>query len=172
MTSFLDELNQWTEFDAAVLALGRALGVFPPTTRVEEARALLATNGAVGSTLTGLLERLTWLGVLECDDEAQRYRSAPQRLHPLGAADDVPTLKAGPPRRAHIAMSIDPAGEFRLEANRVGFRFLARLFEEIANSGLQSGWQFRRDRAFMAGAGVHPFWFALSDPEVDDGNEP
>jgi hypothetical protein len=171
MMPLLDHLKEWTDLDAAAFALGQVLGVFPTTTRLTDAQAVLSTNGAVSGSLAGMLERLTWLGVLECDDESQRYRSARARMHPLGAADDVPALAAGPPRRSHIAMSVDSRGEFRLEANRVGFRFLARLFDEVANSGLESGWSFRRDGAFAAAGDAPAFSFTLSDPDVEDPTE-
>jgi hypothetical protein len=169
--SFLDDLEQWKDFDGTALALGRALGVFSPDTDLRAAKALLWTNSAVGNTLYGLLERLAWLGILECDEEARRYRAAPPRLHPLGAPGDVPALEAGPPPASHIAMSVDASGDFSLEANRAGFRHLARVFEEIANSGLQSGWRCERDPSFKPGAGPGGFSFVLAEAVAPDGEE-
>jgi hypothetical protein len=166
--AFLDDLKEWTEFDVAALALGRALGVFPAGTTLTDAKAVLWTNSAVGNTLYGMLERLAWLGHLECDEEQQRYRAAPQRLHPLGARDDVPALETGPPDRAHISLSLGSVDGFRLEADRAGFRFLARVFDEIANSGLESGWQFHRDGRFKVTSGEPEFSFRLVDSTRDD----
>jgi len=169
--SFLDDVAEWTDFDTAARALGRALGLFSPSTALAEARAVLWTNNAVGNTLYGMLDRLAWLGVLECDDEQQRYRRAPARLHPLSAPDDVPALGIGPPRGSHIAMSVDRPDGFWLEANRAGYRFLARVFDEIANSGLESGWHFRRDKGFNASPDVPEFAFKLIDSETDEPKE-
>ncbi|HET6283825.1 MAG TPA: hypothetical protein VFH73_22920 [Polyangia bacterium] len=166
--AFLDDVKEWTEFDVAALALGRALGVFATGTTLTDAKAVLWTNGAVGNTLYGMLERMAWLGHLECDEEQQRYRAAPQRLHPLGAPDDVPALETGPPERAHISMSLGSVNGFRLEADRAGFRFLARVFDEIANSGLESGWQFQRDGSFKVSPAEPEFAFKLVDPTRDD----
>jgi hypothetical protein len=101
--------------------------------------------------------------VLDNDEEAQRCRALPPRLHPLGAVADVPALEAGPPRKAHIAMSLDGGG-FCLEADRAGFRFLGRVFEEIASSSLESGWRFARDGRFRASDEGAPFAFRLVDP--------
>jgi hypothetical protein len=181
--AFLDELSQWTDRDAAALALGKALGLFSAATTVGDVKALLYTNDAVGNTLYGLLERLAWLGTLDRDHEsngdgngegngngngngagAERYKAAPSRLHPLGAAPDVPALEAGPPARAHIAMSVDAGDSFRLEADRAGFRFLARVFEEIAASSLEPGWQADRDAAFQPAAARPLFSCRLVDP--------
>jgi len=170
--AFLDDLKEWTDFDAAAWMLGRTLGVFTADTTPAEARAVLWTNGAVGNSLYGMLERLAWLGLLECDDEARRYRAARPTLHPLGAPDDVPALAAGPPARSRIAMSVGSPDGFSLEADRGGYRFLARVFNEIADSGLESGWQFRRDERFACSSGPPEFSFALVDPEPPAPREP
>jgi hypothetical protein len=169
--AFLDDVKQWTDRDAAALALGRSLGLFSAAMAIGDVKALLLTNDAVGNTLYGLLDRLAWLGILDSDsdgdgDPAGRYRAAPSRLHPLGAAPDVPALEAGPPARAHIAMSLDGGDTFRLEADRAGFRFLGRVFEEIAASGLEPGWQAERDAAFgpAGGAEAPVFSCKLVDP--------
>ena len=169
--SFLDDLAEWTDFDLAALALGRALGVFAAGTPLQEAKSVLWMNNAVGNTLYGVLERLTWLGILECDEDQRRYRRAPARLHPLSAPDDVPALESGPPRTSHIAMSVDRPDGFWLEANRAGYRFLARVFDEIADSGLESGWHTRRDREFRPSSGSPEFSFKLIDPDEDAPGE-
>jgi hypothetical protein len=139
--AFLDDVKDWTEVDGAALALGRALGVFSLTTPLADARAVLWTNGRAGNTLYGMLERLVWLGVLELDETQQRYRAATPTLHPLSPVDGVPSLDRGPPRGSRIRIVTDAAGGAQLEADRAGFRFLARVFDEIASSGLDSGWQ-------------------------------
>jgi hypothetical protein len=167
MMSFLEELKDWTDCDAAALALGRALGVFSEATQLTDAKAVLWTNGAAGNTLYGMLERLAWLGVLEHDEEQKRYRSASPTLHPLGEVDDVPALAAGPPGRAHLEMSLESPEGFRLEADRPGFRYLARVFEEIASSGVESGWHFERDEHFHRSSGAPHFTFALREPEAE-----
>ena len=169
--SFLDDVKEWTDLDGAAVALGRALGLFSSTTQLADAKPVLWTNDAVGNSLYGMLERLTGLGALECDEEAQRYRSAPPRLHPLGAPDDVPALEKGPPERSHISMSIDSPDGFRLEANRAGFRFLGRLFEEIANSGLDSGWRFSRDGQFKRSHAEPAFSFTLVEASAGEPAE-
>jgi hypothetical protein len=124
---------------------------------------VLWTNSAAGNTLYGMLERLAWLGVLEHDDEQRRYRSAAPTLHPLGEVADVPALEAGPPERSHLEMSLDSPEGFRLEADRAGFRYLARVFEEVANSGVDSGWRFERDRHFGKSSDSPRFSFNLVD---------
>jgi hypothetical protein len=163
-----DDLKDWTDADAAVLALGRALGVFDGGTTVTDAKAVLWTNDAAGNTLYGMLERLVWLGVLERDDEQQRYRAATPTLHPLSAVADVPALEAGAPARSHIRLSLDSPEGFTLEADRAGFRYLARVFDEVASSGLEPGWQFRRDPSFGESVTTPDFRFQLVDPGSDE----
>ena len=125
--------------------------MFSATTPLADARAVLWTNGAAGNTLYGMLERLVWLGVLELDDQ-QRYRAATPTLHPLSPVDGVPSLDRGPPRGSRVHVVTDAAGGVQLEADRAGFRFLARVFDEIAGSGLDSGWQIRATPISSQGA--------------------
>jgi hypothetical protein len=177
--SLLDDLKEWTDADAAALALGRVLGVFDADTSLASAKATLWTNNAAGNTLYGMLERLARIGVLDWDEEQRRYRAAPPSLHPLSAVDGVPALEGGLPARAHIEMSLASPESFRLQADRAGFRFLARVFDEIADSGLESGWGFRRDERFAPAAGTSAaagasgaagaaeFSFVLVDPDAD-----
>jgi hypothetical protein len=169
--SLTDELKEWTDADTAALALGRALGLFAAGATSADARALLLTNSAAGNTVSGTLDRLVWLGVLERDDDERRYRSAPSHLHPLGSADDVPSLEAGPPPRAFISMAVDGRGEFTLAADRTGFRFLSRLFEEIANSGLDPGWTFDRGGSFAPASSGPRFSFKLVDAAAEEPSE-
>jgi hypothetical protein len=166
--TFLDDIKDWTEIDGAALALGRALGVFSAATTRSDARAVLEINNAAGNTLTGMLERLVWLGLLELDEAQQRYRAATPTLHPLSPVDGVPSLDRGPPRGARIRIATDATGGAQLEADRAGFRFLARVFDEIAGSGLDSGWQVRRDDDLQP-AGTDPgVTIRLIDPGADE----
>jgi len=169
--ALLEDLKDWTETDAAALALGRALGLFDAGTTLTDARAVLWTNNAAGSTLYGMLERLAWLGVLEHDEQEQRYRAAQPSLHPLSNVDHLPALEAGPPARAHLRMSLQEPEGLSLEADRAGFRYLARLFDEIASSGLESGWRARRDQHFRPAQGTPAFSITLVDPGSDDPGE-
>jgi hypothetical protein len=162
--AFVDELKEWTDLDAAAAALGRTLGIFPAESKTAEVKAVLWTNSAAGNSLFGMLERLAWMGVLERDDEGLRYRAAHATLHPLGERDDVPALVAGPPPRAQINLAAEPPDGFRLAADRAGYRYLARVFDEIASSALESGWQSKRDQAFRDG-GVPALSLVLVDPE-------
>ena len=163
--AFLDDVKDWTEVDGAALALGRALGVFAPTTSLADARAVLWTNGRAGNTLYGMLERLVWLGVLEQDEAQQRYRAASATLHPLSPVDGVPSLDRGAPAASRLRITTDAAGGAQLEADRAGFRFLARVFDEIAGSGLDSGWHIKRD-AELGPAGAGPgVSIRLVDPD-------
>jgi hypothetical protein len=166
--AFLDELKDWTEVDAAALALGRALGVFSASTPLADARAVLWTNGIAGNTLYGMLDRLVWLGVLELDEPQQRYRAATPTLHPLSPVDGAPSLDRGPPRGSRVHVSTDASGEVLLEGDRAGFRFLARAFDEIAGSGLDSGWQARRDADFQPGRDGAGITVRLVDPGADE----
>lgn len=169
MNGFLDQVKEWTDVDVAALALGRSIGVFSPDTNLADAKGVLLTNSAAGNTLYGMLERLAWLGVLERDEQARRYRSAGRQLHPLDARDDVPSLAEGPPQRAYISLSLDSPEGFRLDADRAGFRHLARVFDEIADSALESGWRFDRDGEFKPGGGSGPgFSFRLADGEPEE----
>jgi hypothetical protein len=171
--SFLDDVKEWTDVDVAALVLGRALGLFSLADGLTEAKAILWTNSAAGQTLYGLLERLCWLGVLERDEAPVRYRSARPRLHALDPTDDVPALEAGPPPRAHVALAVDGAGAFQLSADRAGFRYLAQVFEEIANSGLEPGWRTDRDPAFRPATDAPALSLALVDPGAEDpGDKP
>jgi hypothetical protein len=138
--AFVDDLKGWTDFDAAAAALGKTLGIFPADSTLADVKAVLWTNSAAGNSLYGMLERLAWLGVLERDDEAQRYRAAHASLHPLGERDDVPSLAAGPPPRAQISVSGEDPDGVSVAADRAGYRYLARVFDEIASSALASGW--------------------------------
>jgi hypothetical protein len=165
--SLQDDLKDWTDADAAALALGRILGVFDSGTSLASARATLWTNNAAGNTLYGMLERLARLGVLEWDEEQRRYRAAPPSLHPLSAVDGVPALDSALPARAHIEMSLPAPDSFRLQADRAGFRYLARVFDEIADSGLDSGWSFQRNERFAPRAGGPEFCFVLVDPDAE-----
>lgn len=170
--SLADDLKNWTDTDAAVLALGRSLGVFDATTTAADVKAILWTNSAAGNTLYGMLERLAWLGVLEFDDEQRRYRAATPQLHPLSDVADVPTLEAPAGQRGQIRMAVDGGDGFSLEADRAGFRHLARVFDEIASSGLGSGWSFQCDDRFGAATAAPDhaaaFTFRLIDPNADE----
>jgi hypothetical protein len=166
--TLLDDLKDWTDADAAALALGRSLGVFAADTSLVDAKAVLWTNDAAGNTLYGMLERLAWLGVLERDDEQQRYRAAIPNLHALSDNADVPALESGPPKRCNIRLSLDAPEGFRLEADRPGFRYLGRVFDEIAGSGVESGWTTRRDEHFGPAAETAAFSFTLIDPDSDE----
>ncbi len=165
--AFLDELKDWTEVDGAALALGRALGVFSASTPLADARAVLWTNGTAGNTLYGMLDRLVWLGALE-QDEQQRYRAATPSLHPLSPVDGVPSLDRGPPRGSRVHASTDASGGVQLEGDRPGFRFLARVFDEIAGSGLDSGWQIRCNADFQPGRDDAGITIRLIDPGADE----
>ena len=165
--SLVEDLKDWTETDAAVLALGRSLGVFDAETTLAEVQAVLWTNNAAGNTLYGMLERLAWLGVLEYDDEQQRYRGATPKLHPLSDVADVPALEGGP-ARCQIRMAVDGPDCFSLEADRAGYRYLARVFDEVANSGLASGWEFRTGARFNPTSDTPNFAFRLVDPNAED----
>jgi hypothetical protein len=165
--AFVDDVKHWTDLDAAAAALGRALGIFPPDSKLSDVKAVLWTNSAAGNSLYGMLERLCWLGVLEQDDGGARYRAAPARLHPLGERDDVPALAAGPPPRAQINLSVEEPEGVCLAADRAGYRYLARVFDEIASSALESGWQSRRDQAFGPGASPTGISLVLVDPEAE-----
>jgi hypothetical protein len=170
--SLLQQLGDWTDLDAAALALGRALGVFDTATTLADVKAVLWTNSAAGNTLYGMLERLAWLGVLEVDEargSSPRYRAASAGLHALSEVADVPALEAGAPRGANIRVAADADASLRLEADRAGFRHLARVFDEIASSGLEPGWQAARDERFGPGRGVT---LALVDPAADEPAEP
>jgi hypothetical protein len=169
--ALLEDLKDWTETDAAALALGRALGVFDAGTTLTDARAVLWTNNAAGSALYGMLERLAWLGVLEQDEQEQRYRAARPSLHPLSNVDHLPALAAGPPARAHLQVSLDGAEGVSLEADRAGFRYLARVFDEIAASGLEGGWRTRRDQHFRPAQAAPGISVALVDPGSDEPGE-
>ena len=166
--AFLDDVKDWTEVDGAALALGRALGVFSTTTPLADARAVLWTNGRAGNTLYGMLERLVWLGVLELDEAQQRYRAATPTLHPLSPVDGVPSLDRGPPRGSRVRIATDATGGAQLEADRAGFRFLARVFDEIASSGLDSGWQIQRDVELQPGGAGPGVSIRLIDPGADE----
>jgi hypothetical protein len=168
--SLADDLKEWTETDAAVLALGRVLGVFDEGTTLADVKAVLWTNSAAGNTLYGMLDRLAWLGVLEFDDEQQRYRAAKPTLHPLTDVADVPALVAGPPPRAYLQLAID-GGAFRLDADRAGFRYLGKLFDDVANSGVESGWSFQRGPGFEPNAESPDFTFRLIDPSVEEPSD-
>jgi hypothetical protein len=168
---FLDELKEWTQADLAAAALGRALGVFDASVTLTDVKAVLWTNNAAGNTLYGMLERLARLGVLEHDEAEQRYRAARPNLHPLTEVDHVPALAAGPPARASLHLAVEPPESFRLEADRAGFRYLARVFDEIADSGLDDGWQFERDGRFRPNPDGAAFTFKLVDPTVDDADD-
>ena len=166
--AFLDEMKDWTEIDAAALALGRALGLFSATTPLADARAVLWTNGAAGNTLYGMLERLTWLGVLELDETQQRYRAATPTLHPLSPVDGAPSLDRGPPAGCRLQMSPDAPDGVVLESDRAGFRFLARVFDEIAGSGLDNGWQVRRNADLQPGRDGPGVTIRLVDSGADE----
>ncbi|HEY0708894.1 MAG TPA: hypothetical protein VGG33_18945 [Polyangia bacterium] len=168
--SLADDLKAWTETDAAVLVLGRALGVFDATTTLADVKAVLWTNSAAGNTLYGMLDRLAWLGVLEFDEEQQRYRVAKPTLHPLTDVADVPALVAGPPARSYVRLAVE-GGAFRLEADRAGYRYLAKLFDDIANSGVDSGWEFRRGARFEPHAESPDFTFRLVDPGAEEPSD-
>lgn len=168
--SLVDDLKDWTETDVAVLRLGRALGVFDAATTLADVKAVLLTNSAAGNTLYGMLDRLAWLGVLEFDEEQQRYRAAKPTLHPLTDVVDVPALAVGPPPRAYLHLAIEGGG-FCLEADRAGFRHLAKLFDDIANSGVDSGWEFRRGARFEPHAESPDFTFRLVDPGAEEPSD-
>jgi hypothetical protein len=162
-----DELKEWTETDTAVMALGRALGVFDAATTLADVKAIIWTNSAAGNTLYGMLDRLAWLGVLEFDEEQQRYRSAKPKLHPLTDVADVPALVAGPPERAYLRVASE-AGSLTLEADRAGCRYLARLFDDVANSGVDNGWSFSRGANFQPDSDAADFRFRLVDPSNEE----
>jgi hypothetical protein len=166
--AFLDELKDWTEIDAAALALGRALGVFSASTPLADARAVLWTNGTAGNTLYGMLDRLVWLGVLELDETQPRYRAATPTLHPLSPVDGVPSLDRGPPPGSRIQVGTDAAGGVLLEGDRAGFRFLARVCDEIAGSGLDGGWRVRCDAGLQAASGEPAITIGLIDPGAEE----
>jgi hypothetical protein len=165
--AFVDDLTEWTDFDAAAAALGRALGIFPAASTLADVKAVLWTNSAAGNSLYGMLERLAWLGVLERDDEAQRYRAAHATLHPLGERDDVPSLAAGPPARAQIDVAVEEPARVCITADRTGYRYLARVFDEIASSALESGWQSPHDQASHGAGAALGLSLALVDAEVE-----
>jgi hypothetical protein len=169
--AFVDELTDWTDYDGAAAALGRTLGVFPDGSTLADVKAVLWTNSAAGNSLYGMLARLAWLGVLEHDEEAQRYRAAHATLHPLGERDDVPSLAAGPPSAAQIHLGSEPDGVC-LTADRAGYRYLARVFDEIANSAADSRGgktRFACPTASGSALGVTDAALALVlvDPEAD-----
>jgi hypothetical protein len=147
--AFVDDMKDWTDLDAAAAALGRTLGIFPADSKLSDVKAVLWTNSAAGNSLYGMLERLCWLGVLEQDGD--RYRSAHARLHPLGERD----------------VSVDDPEGVCLAADRAGYRYLARVFDEIASSALESGWQSRRDQGFGPGASATGISLVLVDPEAE-----
>lgn len=166
--TLLDDLKDWTELDAAALALGRAMGVFSTSTPLADARAVLWTNGAAGNTLYGMLDRLVWLGVLELDEAQQRYRAATATLHPLSPVDGVPSLDRGAPRGSRIQITADASGGVLLEADRAGFRYLARVLDEIAGSGLEGGWQVRRNAELQSAGAAPGIAIRLIDPGADE----
>jgi hypothetical protein len=169
--AFVDELTDWTERDAAAAALGRTLGIFTAESTTADVTAVLWTNGAAGHALYGILERLAWLGVLERDEEGERFRAAHATLHPLGERDDVPSLVAGPPPRAQIDLTPEPPGGLCLAADRAGYRYLARVFDEIASSPLAPrGGRARFSLPSSTTARKAPdaaLSLALIDPEVE-----
>jgi len=165
--AFVDELTEWTDYDGAAAALGRTLGIFPTGSTLADVKAVLWTNSAAGNSLYGMLDRLAWLGVLEHDEEARRYRAAHATLHPLGARDDVPSLAAGPPPAAQLQLGSQPDGVC-LTADRAGYRYLARVFDEIANSAADSQRAKTSFACPTVGAGTDAaLSLVLVDPEAE-----
>jgi hypothetical protein len=74
--SLKQELADWTDFDVAGLQLGRCLGVFgPDITAVHHVKSVFCSNDEpVGGILLRLLDQLVRDGVLDYDDDEQRYR--------------------------------------------------------------------------------------------------
>ena len=145
---------------------------FSAGSTLADVKAVLWTNGAAGNSLYGMLDRLAWLGVLEHDEETRRYRAAHETLHPLGERDDVPSLAAGPPPAAQLRLGSEPDGVC-LTADRAGYRYLARVFDEIANSAADShGGKTSFACPTASGAAVGGADAALSLVLVDPEAEP
>ncbi|HEX7168603.1 MAG TPA: hypothetical protein VF230_16605 [Acidimicrobiales bacterium] len=68
-------LAEWTDWDYAALALGRAVGVYQGEDEWASAKGTFWTDNPLGNGLHRALVDLTRAGVLEaCDDPDQRFR--------------------------------------------------------------------------------------------------
>lgn len=74
---FLAALVEWTEFDGAEYELGLALGMWPPESTFQtDLKWIFWSDNAIGTFLMHGLDVLHHLGILEYDDEGQRWRRA------------------------------------------------------------------------------------------------
>jgi hypothetical protein len=88
-TGFPDELRDWSDFDVAGFALGRALGIFGATDSLRKVKHVFWGDSPLGDALYGTLRALVEGGILEEDpDDAGVFRwsraQPPRRSAPDG----------------------------------------------------------------------------------------
>lgn len=79
------DLSDWTDFDVASHALGRAIGVFPLDQAYEEAKPLFDAATDVSNGLADMLLGLVQMGVLE-EDKDGKFRWNPGFQQPTPAS--------------------------------------------------------------------------------------
>jgi hypothetical protein len=70
-----ESLAEWTDWDVAQYHLARSLGLMGPGVRFQlEAKHVFWSENPIGRVLHETLQNLTEKGVLEFDEEEERYR--------------------------------------------------------------------------------------------------